>query len=102
MVVRPEDLGPMVAVRSGAFILSGENLWSDEAYFFVSIPEWSVDVSGFTPLERQVVIDHRWWPLAELMTTEQLIYPPARELAAFVARLCASGPSGEVVELPWE
>lgn len=98
----PQELGPIVAVRCGSFHFDGRELWSDEAYFFVKVGEWTVDVSGFTELERQVVTAHRWWSMAELRATEHIVFPPAHEVASLVSLLIASGPNGDVVKLSWE
>ncbi len=102
MRLSPVDLGPPVAVRSGAFALNGVDIWSDEIFFFVRIHAWDVDTAGFTDLEREIITAHRWWSLEELQETDQLVFPPPDDLAALISRLFASGPPPEPVELTWE
>jgi 8-oxo-dGTP pyrophosphatase MutT (NUDIX family) len=97
----PDELGPAVAFRRGAFVLDGVPTWSDEVFFFVAIPEWTVDVAGFTELEREQLTGHRWWPLCELRETERTIFPDPREMIALVTHILASGHPAESVELSW-
>ncbi len=100
--IRPEELGPVVATRNGPLRFDDRDMWADEAYFFVPISGWEVDVSGFTELERQVVTDHRWWSIPELRATDRIVFPAPGELASLLSRLIATGPDGNAVELPWE
>ena len=100
--VAVEDLGDVVGVRRGGFVLDGVPTWSDEAFFFLTIPQWEVDDAGFTELERQQLIAHRWWPLTELASTDHTIFPSARELTALIATMLTFGPPHEPVELAWE
>lgn len=97
----PADLGPVVAVRQGAFPFQGHEIWSDEAFFIFQISSMAVDTAGFTELEREQLTDHHWWPLAELMGTERIVFPEPRELAMLVTRLLEAGPSPVPVALSW-
>lgn len=90
--VAPDDLGQITGVRRVVFLFDGTETLSNEAYFAYSTPAWEVDTSGFTELERDVVQDHRWWTLAELQATDEIVFPRASELAALLERLFASGP----------
>ncbi len=96
------ELGPIVAVRSGALRFRGQDFWSDEAIFFVNVPEWTVDNSGFTDLERSQGIVHRWWPLDELSATDAIVYPLPHELVTLATRILDSGLPSEPIELSWE
>ncbi len=100
--VAVEDLGDVVGVRAGGFVLDGVPTWSDEAFFFFTIPQWEVDDAGFTELERQQLIAHRWWPLTELANTDRTVFPSARELAALIATILTFGPPAEPAVLAWE
>ena len=44
-----------------------------------------LDDSGWTDLERRVIVEYRWWALAELRTTGQTVYP--EELADLLTEL---------------
>lgn len=61
----PADLGPVVAVSSGKWGLRRRYLAID-SFFWVRVPELTVDTTGFMPLERSLVTDHRWWSRDEI------------------------------------
>lgn len=55
--------------------LEGEDIWSDERYFFVRVGDQAIDTSRHTELERRVMKHHRWWSLNQLRTTSELVFP---------------------------
>jgi 8-oxo-dGTP diphosphatase len=70
------DLGRQVHQRHVEFTtLEGEEIWSDERYFLVRVGGQTIDTSRHTALERSVMQHHRWWPLAELRITTDLVFP---------------------------
>ena len=70
------DPGPEVAQRSVEFTtMEGEDVWSDERYVLVRVPNQTLSTDGHTELERRVMQSHRWWSLAELKVTEDVIFP---------------------------
>jgi 8-oxo-dGTP diphosphatase len=70
------DPGRQVHRRRVEFTtLEGEEIWSDERYFLVRVGEQAIDTSRHTALERRVMQHHRWWPLAELRITTDLVFP---------------------------
>jgi 8-oxo-dGTP diphosphatase len=70
------DPGPEVAQRLVEFTtLEGEEVWADERYFLVRVPNQMLSTDGHTELERRVMQSHRWWSLAELKVTEDVIFP---------------------------
>jgi ADP-ribose pyrophosphatase YjhB (NUDIX family) len=46
-----------------------------DRYFWIRVDRPDVDVSGQDALEADVMVEHRWWPLPELDTTEAKVYP---------------------------
>lgn len=79
------DPGPEIAQRLAEFTtLEGEEVWSDERYFAVRVPERRIDISGHTALEQRVMQQHKWWSVAELRASEELIYP--EDIAEMVER----------------
>ncbi len=68
------DLGPIVYHRSAAFTFNGTPMVSEEDYYVVSVEHFEITTKGWTDLEQAVVEEHRWWPLAELATTEEIVY----------------------------
>jgi len=99
--VAPEELGPVVAVRQGSFSFLGTEIWSNEAYFFLPVSSWDVDVSGFTELERELVTTHRWWSVQELRETDAVVFPSPPELATLLEQMLNPGQPPVPVEFSW-
>jgi 8-oxo-dGTP pyrophosphatase MutT (NUDIX family) len=95
--VEPDDLAGPVGVRQLTFWFDGREIWANEAYFYYPIPSWEVDTSGFTELERNVVLAHRWWTLPELQTTNETVFPRASELADLLRHIFSTGVPPEPV-----
>jgi 8-oxo-dGTP pyrophosphatase MutT (NUDIX family) len=70
-----DELGPVVFERRSQFVLNGATIVSDEHYFVLRVDRFDLDVSGWTDLERDVIVEYRWWPLVELRATTQTFYP---------------------------
>lgn len=84
------DLQGPIWWRRARFAFNGVDWESTEHYFLVRMPERAtaesevlVDTAGFTPEERESVLDHRWWTLDEIRESTETIYPI--ELAARLA-----------------
>jgi 8-oxo-dGTP diphosphatase len=70
------DPGPEVARRQVAFTtIEGDDVWADERYFLVQVPDRSLDTQGHTALEQRVMTTHRWWSLDEIRESDELIFP---------------------------
>jgi len=69
------DLGPVVFHRSAEFTFNGADLVSEEDYFVVRVDHFDISTDGWTDLERDVVAEHRWWYLAEVRATNDVVYP---------------------------
>lgn len=68
--------GPEVHRRRVEFItFDGEEIWSDERYFLIQVPNRAINISGHTELERRVMRDYHWWTYDALATTSELIFP---------------------------
>ena len=87
--VSEADLGDPVWERDSAFEFESMEYRQHELFFLLRIDEHRVDSSGFTDLERRTVHDHRWWPIDELATTTDPVYPSS--LAVELARLLRYG-----------
>jgi 8-oxo-dGTP pyrophosphatase MutT (NUDIX family) len=73
--LRLDDVGPVVATREAKVEFDGASFVSDEVYFVVRVRRFRLDTSGWTDLERQVVVEHRWWSMQELDGTDETVYP---------------------------
>ncbi|KRV51183.1 DNA mismatch repair protein MutT [Wenjunlia vitaminophila] len=84
------DLGPWLWRRRSTFTFAGR-LWdNDERYVLGRTRTTRLDQSGRTALERVSTDELRWWTEAELLATDQTVYPP--ELGELLGALLESGP----------
>ncbi|MFI7441487.1 NUDIX hydrolase [Nonomuraea indica] len=96
----PEAFGAVVAVSSGHWTSGGGRLYfARDSYFFVRVPEATVDVSGMEQLERELLDTFRWWPLADLRRTADRLVPPA--LPDILEPLLAGTLPATPVTVPW-
>lgn len=74
------------------------DLISLETFFFLRVDAHTVDTSGFTELERRVLVADRWWSLPELAAATEERFAP-RDIARLLAALLTdtSGPPIELV-----
>jgi 8-oxo-dGTP pyrophosphatase MutT (NUDIX family) len=74
--LRRQSVGPEVARREVALQLpDGEHVVQDERYFLVRVTDNSLSRDAWTDLEREVMVEHRWWSLEELSQTEATVWP---------------------------
>jgi 8-oxo-dGTP pyrophosphatase MutT (NUDIX family) len=66
-----ESAAEPMFVERVCFTLAGWNIDQTNYYFLVRVPNGlSVRPTGHTEIEQQVVLGHRWWPLAELAASD--------------------------------
>ncbi len=71
------DPGPAIAERGNEFVTAeGEPVTADERYFRIRVPTCDIRTDGHTELERQIMLDHRWFTRAELAGWHETIFPP--------------------------
>jgi len=70
------------------FVFSFDNVTYDqsETYYIAQVTGTDVDTSGHNDLERRYLTGHRWWSVAEMAASDELIAPPdiADQLAALL------------------
>jgi len=97
--VRPAALRGPVAVTRGVWS-AGVTTYDEECVFYLlRVSRWEVVTAGFTALEREQIVGHRWWSLGELQRTDAVVFP--RAFAPLLARLLAGDCPETPVELPW-
>ncbi|MBB5140147.1 ADP-ribose pyrophosphatase YjhB (NUDIX family) [Thermocatellispora tengchongensis] len=100
LAVAPAELGPVVATSEGHWrSRRGRLYYSVDSFFFVRVPEWEVDESGWQEYERKMITAVRWWSLPELAETSEQVIP--WELVPLMRRLLAGDIPGTPVVLPW-
>ena len=86
--VDPATLTGPVHRDVAEFPFGGDWYRQEQDWYWLRVPEWTVDTSGFEPIESETVDAWRWWAAAELRATDELWYPA--ELADLLDRLCAN------------
>jgi len=81
----PESLGESVLDRDVEFSFGGRLFAQSEQFFLARVEAHEVDTAGFSPLEMAAVVEHRWWSLTDLATTDDMVYPVG--LAELLSRL---------------
>jgi 8-oxo-dGTP pyrophosphatase MutT (NUDIX family) len=83
-------LGPVVWTRRADFVFDGREFRQREAFYVVSTDRFPVQATALTEAEGRFITSWRWWPLAELAVTDEVVYPT--DLARLVARWLGPGP----------
>ena len=74
--LRRDSVGPAVARREVALQLpDGEHVVQDERFFVIRVTDNALSKDDWTDLEREVMVEHRWWSLDELSQTEATVWP---------------------------
>lgn len=99
LFLSPERFGAAVAVSSGVWRSNGVTFEGTDTFFFVRVAEMSVDAGGREEREMAMIVDHRWWSLAELRSTTEWIFP--FQLAELMERLLVGDIPTKPTMLPW-
>jgi 8-oxo-dGTP pyrophosphatase MutT (NUDIX family) len=97
--VEAADLGHPVAYTSGYAELGWAVGDFRDDFFYLRVNAHNVDTSRMESRERSVHAGERWWPIDELATTDEIIYPYG--LVPLLADLRAGRRPAEAVALPW-
>ena len=68
--------GQEVAERE--FVLQlhdGEYVTAEERFFLIRVADQSLSRNHWTPIEIEVMADHRWWSVEELASTREVVFP---------------------------
>ncbi len=88
-------IGPLLAERRREVVLGRAGGlvpgMVHEQYFLVRAAVAAIDDSGWLDYERQDILDHRWWTMAELGATAELVVP--KGLHGLLAGLAAGLPA---------
>jgi len=71
-----DAIGQEVAQRE--FVLQlhdGEYVMAEERFFLVRVADQSLSQDHRTPIEIEVMTDHRWWSVEELTSTREAVFP---------------------------
>ena len=96
----PDQLGPVVAESSGYADLGWTAGMLHDAFYFHRVPAgFTVDTSGFQPLEVSTVSGHRWWTAEEIEAAEKNVFPWG--VAPLLRDLVGGRVPAAPVRLPW-
>lgn len=100
LAVVPGQLGVPVAATAGWAEIGGVAGVFRDDFFVLRVRGHAVEWTGLDPHERRELTGHRWWPLDEIESTRELVYPCG--LASLLRDLRSDArPRPEVRELPW-
>lgn len=68
---------------------SGEHVAAHEKFFLVRTKVQALSSQNQTKEERQVITDHKWWPIENLRTTQETVFP--EDLVDILVQTCAIG-----------
>ncbi|MFN4229967.1 NUDIX hydrolase [Parvibaculum sp.] len=80
-------VGPVVWTTEHVLCVHGKNRLLQESFVLARTGTTALNRSGWTALEREVIQDMKWWTLAELQETTELIFPTSlvQHLPALIA-----------------
>jgi 8-oxo-dGTP pyrophosphatase MutT (NUDIX family) len=78
----PEQLGPLIATRVCFFNFEHRRYRQSESFFAVHVDPFTPEHDGWDEVEQRALLDHRWWSIDALRTTDEAVYP--RQLADLV------------------
>jgi 8-oxo-dGTP pyrophosphatase MutT (NUDIX family) len=93
------SLGPWVGRCEGPFLLFRKPRFARERYAVVRLPDDRIDTARLAETEDNPVLDVRWWPLADLKATSEVVEPSG--LAALAERIARGDPVTEPAALSW-
>ena len=92
-------LGPWVGHCEGPFLLFKRPRFARERYCAVRLPDERIDTARLAETEDIPILDVRWWPLADLQGTADLI--ERQGLAGLAARIVSGESIVGPVALRW-
>ncbi|MCW2572121.1 MAG: putative hydrolase [Frankiales bacterium] len=75
LVVDADSLSGPIHRETADFSLAGTAYRQDNEFFVAKVTSHDVVTVGFTDLEEQFVLEHRWWSPDELRATTDTVYP---------------------------
>jgi 8-oxo-dGTP pyrophosphatase MutT (NUDIX family) len=97
--VTEAELGPVVATSTGLWRAEeGKLFLGAHSFFFVRVPDTTLNTDGQEDLERSMITGHRWWSTDELRAASERISPLG--LADLLDRLLCGDLPARPVRLP--
>lgn len=91
------ELGRVIWTRTGPGLLDGETVMYQSTGYLVRVPAFAVDTTGFSEIERNSILEFRWWSVADLRATTDRLVPG--QLADLVASALDESAAQDPVDL---
>lgn len=100
LAVTEAGLGPIVATTTGLWRAEeqGKLYLGAHSFFFIRVPDTTLNTDGQEDLERSMITGHRWWSVDELRTATEMVSPLG--LADLLDRLLCGDTPTPPVRLP--
>jgi ADP-ribose pyrophosphatase YjhB (NUDIX family) len=92
-------VGPWIATCEGPFLLFRKPRFARERYAAVRLPDDHIDTARLAETEDNPILDVRWWLLADLKATRDVVEPQG--LALLAERVVRGDPPKEPLVLSW-
>ena len=70
------EVGTHVAEREFELdLVTGEKVIAEERYFAVRVAQQALSYASWTELEKQFMLEHRWWLVEDLRATTETVFP---------------------------
>jgi 8-oxo-dGTP pyrophosphatase MutT (NUDIX family) len=92
-------LGPWIGVCEGPFLLFRKPRFARERYMSVRLPDERIDTARLAETEDNPVLDVRWWSVADLSSTGDVVEPQG--LAVLAKRILQGDHPKQPVALSW-
>lgn len=86
------ELGPELWYGSNEILFKGEQQRTLERFFLVRSPTAELGATAWTDIEKEVMRQHRWWTVPELIVSKETIFPP--RFGMLVERFLRDGTTG--------
>jgi 8-oxo-dGTP pyrophosphatase MutT (NUDIX family) len=93
------ELGPWVGACEGPFWLFRKPRFARERYGTVRLPDDRIDTARLAETEDNPILDVRWWSVADLETTDDMVEPQG--LASLAERILRGASPKEPIALCW-
>ncbi|MEQ1753015.1 MAG: NUDIX domain-containing protein [Micropepsaceae bacterium] len=70
------EFGPELWFGSNLLTFKGTPTRMLERFFLVRSPVASLGATSWTEIEKEVMRQHKWWTVQELLTTPETVFPP--------------------------
>ena len=90
------ELGPWIWRREHEFTWNGVRYLQQERFYLARVDPFELTAAGWTEEEQVVIAAHRWWPVDEILGSQEVFAP--RRMGALLRSLLHEGPPAEPID----